>query len=233
MKYLILTIATVLSLTQSVWAVDTNSPGPDSFHFATPSTDKPLNWETNLVSFFPDVQLAYASQLLASNGMYCGLIILKEPDRQGKPPHCLVSVYFQSTSVIGCLNMPATNLCRIALLDKQGHRVPKTNLGKMYGLPLSQERIGLWQHSWNNPHQRMLIRIIPNGIPKFAGDRSDICIFSVKDAFEIKHPGEYELHLQMRLVQIGKDSSGKIHYPVTWLPEVVAKVQITPEGVSN
>jgi len=42
----------------------------------------------------------------------------------------------------------------------------------------------------------------------------------------ITEPGEYELYLQMRLVQIGKDKSGQIYYPITWLPEVTTKIQI-------
>jgi len=53
-----------------------------------------------------------------------------------------------------------------------------------------------------------------------------ICCFSVSEAFAITASGEYELHLQMRLVQIGKDRFGTAHYPVTWLPEAVIKVQI-------
>jgi hypothetical protein len=233
MKTLIAAIAITTLLSRSVLAGDTNSLKATNVLVFTNNTDSGGGTETNLASFFPDVQLANASQMLATNGMECELIVLDQPNWHGRPPFCLVSAINYSTNFIGCLRMPATVLCRIALLDKQGQQVLKTKLGKTYGLPLLEEQIDLWRRQWSNPHERMLIRMFPNGIPKFADARTDICLFSIKDAFEIKEAGEYELHLQMRLVQIGQDSSGKLHFPVTWLPEVIAKVQITPEDVSK
>jgi hypothetical protein len=231
----------------SVLAEDTNALRPNVFLFATNDVEFVAN--TNLVSFFPSVQLMNINEMLKTNGWECLVNILNQPfecDSNAKPPTfwpapvCFVSVYNHSTSFVGCLRMPATNLCRIALIDKEGHQVKKTAFGMMYGLPLSQKQIEDWRlHSSDRRDlsrfgsvQSIFLKLIPNGIPKFVGVNTEVCRFSIKDAFEIKKAGEYELHLQLRLVQVGKDDSGKIYYPVTWLPEVVTKVQIRPEDIA-
>ena len=136
-----------------------------------------------------------------------------------------VYIYNHATNDMGCLRMPATNLFRIALLDKEGHQVKKTALGEMYGMPLSQGQIDEWFHHWRLFHQSKFIQFFPNGIDKYDMPTA-ICNINLKDAFEIKEPGEYEFHLQMRLIQVGKDHSGNLHYPVAWLPEVTAKIEI-------
>ena len=133
-------------------------------------------------------------------------------------------------TMTGCLRMPATNLLRITLLDTHGHEIKKTEAGEIYGLPLSQDQIETWRRHWNNPHERMLITLFPNGIPQYDLP-TEICNFCIKDVFEIKEAGEYELHLQLRLVQVGIDRFGNVHYPVTWLPEVVVKVQVRSEDI--
>jgi hypothetical protein len=237
MKTIILTIAIIIEACVSARSAGTNMLKPiSSFIFPTNNADYIANTEANLTSFFPDVQLVNAAEMLKTNGLECwpefpgGSFV--EYDSIAKPlkvlvvPICFVSLLNHSTASIGCLRMPATNLCRIVLLDKQGQRVPKTMLGKTYGLPLSQEQIEQWRRSWNNRHQRVLIRIVPNGIPKYSDASTEICRVSLKDAFEITEPGAYELHLQLRLVQVGADTSGNLHYSVVWLPEVVTKVQI-------
>jgi hypothetical protein len=134
---------------------------------------------------------------------------------------------------LAVLRLPAAQLCRIALIDARGEQVKKTSLGMTFGLPLSQEQIDWSRHHWSNSHQSIFLKVTPNGVPESADVPTEICNFSVKDAFDIEEAGEYELHLQMRLVQIGTDSSGKFHYPVTWLPEVVAKIQIQPEDIAS
>ena len=230
MKTFTSTIATTALLSLSVLAGDTN------ILVFTNLVDSTEITETNLLSFFPDVQLANINEMLKTNGIECLIdVSSRVPTRGGeaflKPPVCWVSIFNHSTDYLGCLNMVATNFCRIALLDKRGYQVQKTKLGERYGEALSQEQIATWRHNWNNPHRRMLIRLLPNGIAKFADAPTEICFFGVKDAFEIKVAGEYELHLQMRLIQVGKDGSGKLYYPITWLPEVVAKIQIRPEEI--
>lgn len=228
-------------LSMSVLAEDTNSLQPKFFLFATNSVGFDAN--TNLMVFGPPYgtnKPANFPEMLKTNGLECWMDIFYTPfelDSNAKPPTfwplpvCLVSVFNHSISNMACLRMPTTNLCRILLLDKQGHKVQKTTLGMMYGLPLSQEQIDWWFNHWNTTHQSIFIRLTPNGIQKSAGAYTEICRFSIKDAFEIKEAGEYDLHLQLRLVQVGTDSSGKKHYPVTWLPEVAIKVEIRPEDI--
>lgn len=224
MKTLISTLIITILLSLSVLAEDTNSLQPKVILFATNKIEFDAN--TNLVVFGPPYGTNAPADfpgMLATNGLECWLDIFDKPferDSNANPPTfwpapiCLVSVFNHSTSDMACLRMPATNLCRIALLNKQGHKVKKTPLGMVYGLPLSQEQIDWGVHHWNTTHQSIFISFYPNGIPKFAGAYKEICRFSVKDAFEIKEAGEYELHVQMRLVQVGKDSSGKFYYPI-------------------
>lgn len=231
MKTFTSTVAAITLLCLSISAGETN------VLVFTNSTDSAGITETNLVSFFPDVQLANIHEMLKTNGLECLIDVSSRiPTRGGeallRPPVCWVSVFNHGIDYMGCLNMSATNLCRIALLDKQGHQVQKTKLGEMYGEALSQEQIAAWRHNWNDRHRHMLIRLLPNGITKYADAETEICSFAIKDAFEIKAAGEYELHLQMRLIQVAKNGSGKFYYPVSWLQEVVAKFEIYPEDLS-
>jgi hypothetical protein len=239
MKYLILVFYTIFIFLGSISGQDTNLSKSKYVLFDTNSVG--FDGKTNLVSFFPSVQLLNINEILKTNGLECLINIMNHPfehDSNAKPPTfwpapvCFVSVYNHSTNYMGCLRMPATNLCRIVLLDKQGHQVKKTPFGMMYGWPLSQKQIADWRHSWNTTHLTTLIKIVPNGIPKFVGMDTEVCRFSIKDAFEIKAAGEYELHLQIRLIQVGLDNFGKFYYPITWLPEIVAKVQILPHDIS-
>lgn len=237
MKTLISTfIAVTILAAISVFADETwNMPQPAVFVFGTNRVEFAA---TNLALHgLPYESHVNIPEMLKTNGLDCLVEVTERVPTYGgeplsRPPTCYVSVFNHSTNEMACLGMPAINLLRIVLLDKQGHQVKKTSLGMKYGLPLSQEQIYEWRHHWNNRHQSIFIRLTPNGIPQYSDIPTEICNFSIKDAFEITEPGEYELHLQLRLVQVGTDKSGKFYYPVTWLPEVVAKVQIRPEDIS-
>ena len=207
-------------------------------HFGSASGDPSAY--TNLVSFFPDVRLVDLHEQTASNQFGCLLNILVHDgahDSSAKPPKgytpqvCLVSLVNHSTNYYGTLRMPATNLCRIELLDRHGSSVPRTPVGKMYGLPLSQPQIEAWRLHWDNRHERMLMRILPSDTPEFPDIATDFCSFGLADAFEIKEAGEYELHVQTRLVQVARASSGMSYYPVDWLPEGVVRFQVFPENI--
>ena len=215
MKTLISSLIAIAFLeTISVSADETNSPQPTVLFFGTNRVEFAAT-NLTLLEGRPYESHVNIPEMVKTNGLQCwvGLSVGR------------VYVYNYSTNEFACLRMPAENILRVVLLDKQGHQVKKTKLGEKYGLPLSQEQIDEWPHRSNNPHQSIFIRLTPNGIPKYADDPTEVCSFSIKDAFKITERGEYELHLQLRLVQIGTDSSGKYHYPVTWLPEVVTKVQ--------
>jgi hypothetical protein len=236
MKTLATVVAITILLPLPMLAEKTNSLKMIDNHVFSGDSDFGANTGTNLVSFFSNVELVNVDQMIKTNGLECWAAILSPSiahnvNRSLRSPVCWVYIHNHSTNYIGCLRMPASYLCRIALLDQQGHEVKKTNLGKTYGQALSQGQIDKWLRNWNNHHQLPYIRIYAGGDPKVSDLRTDICFFSLKDVFEIKNTGEYVLHAQMRIIQAGQDSSGKLHYPVTWLPEVVTKVQIYPEDI--
>ena len=208
--------------------------------FTNENPESNVEMESNLVVFGPPYGTkapANIREMLTTNGLECWVCVSSRVPTYGDkplaaPPVCYVYVYNHSTNDMTCLRMPATNLCQIALLDKQGHQVEKTKSGKMYGEHLSQDQIEARRHNWRAYNQSIFINMLPDGDPQSQDMPTEICELSVKNAFQIAEAGEYELHLQLRLVQIAKDSSGKFCYPVTWLPEVTAKVQIQPKDIS-
>lgn len=231
-------IAITILLPLPVLAENTNALKMIDNHVFSDGSDVGANTGTNLVSFFSNVQLVNVDQILKTNGLECWAEILSQSIAHNinsslRSPACWVYIHNHTTNFIGCLRMPAPYLCKIALLDQQGKEVRKTTFGNTYGQALSQGQIDKWLRNWNNRHQLPYIRIYAGGIQKLSDMRTDICFFSLKDAFQIIKPGEYELHLQVRLIQTGQDSSGKLHYPVNWLPEVVTKVQIAPEDIQD
>ena len=218
MKTLISTIAMTTLLSLPVWAENTYSYKATHVLLFANSADSSVIVKTNLVAYEAD-SLANLSEMVKTNGLESYLIMIS-----GDPGQCLVTVINHSTNSVACLRMPEVAACRIALLDPQGRQVKKTTAGMKFGLPLSQEQIGLEFRHWSKPRQGTHINLFPNG-------DTDICEINIKDIFKIKAAGVYELHLQMRLIQKGQDNSGKLYYPVTWLPEVAVKVQISPEDI--
>jgi hypothetical protein len=189
--------------------------GTNCIEFATPP-------DIRLVPFGPPYgtnPLVNIPAMVATNGLVC-LMNAASGD---------VYVINNATNDLTCLRMPATNICKIELLDKLGHAVKKTNFGEMFGLPLSQVQIDEWRRHWNKFNESVFIRLFPNGIPAFADTPTEICSIPVKDAFVISEAGEYEFHAQLRFIQVGQDGSGQKYYLVTLLPEIVVKVQIPPK----
>jgi len=158
---------------------------------------------SNLVTFTPFIPLADMTAIAATNGIECFLNI-DDLSPQGGASHafCMVSVFNHSTNHLGCLDLPATNICRVALLDSQGREVEKTALGRKYGQPLSETAIDRWRHE-RHPGRNIFKRMITNGDPNYADMPTTICAFKINDVFNIKASGEYELHVQIWLVQMG------------------------------
>ena len=201
---------------QKAGALSTDGIGTNSAEF------------TNLTIFGPPYgtnSIPNLKEMLKTNGLASWV----ETSRH--PPVCHVYVYNRSTNDLACLRMPAKNLCRIGLFDSLGREVNKTALGRSYGEPLSQGQIKDWRQNWSDRHQSMFLRLIPNGNPRYANMPTEICSFKVGDAFEIKTPGTYELHIQLSLVQIGIDDLKEFHFPVTTLPEIVRKITIEREEI--
>ena len=154
-------------------------------------------------------------------------------------PICYVDGWGTYTNTIewkGFLWMPPTNLCRLKLFDSKGQPVEKTADGKMFDLPLTQEQIAAWdraaqkKNGGNSSAWHLIFRPAhPGGlnIPT-AGP----IVFTLQPLFKVTEPGEYTLHLRLRLIQTKEDSSGQVYFPMVWMPEVTAKVQICPEDIS-
>jgi len=53
------------------------------------------------------------------------------------------------------------------------------------------------------------------------------------DVFKITTPGDYELRVQLRLVQSAKDASGNFRYPVMVLPQAITRVRITAKDLAS
>jgi len=131
--------------------------------------------------------------------------------------------------------VPPTNLCRLELFDSKGKAVKKTDEGKKFDLPLTQEQIEAWLHSTQAKYggdsyswHLMFMPAHPGGpdIPT-AGP----IVFSLKPLFRINAPGEYTLHLSLRLITSKRDSNGQFYFPMVWMPEVITKVQFMPEDL--
>jgi hypothetical protein len=142
------------------------------------------------------------------------------------PPVCFVSILNKSTNLVECLKMPITNLCVVKLLDDKGKEVAKTAMGEYFGNNPSQKDIQTWFKNWTNRHESSVLRIVPNGTPRFAGRPTDFLQFSLHDLFEVREPGNYELHVSARIIEPGVVLSNSVIYAVTLLPEAVTKVQI-------
>jgi hypothetical protein len=215
MKNLILTFGVATLLVLSTQARSADLAGLGIRVFPTNDFQSAVDEQTNLVSFSPFAKLASLGQLLKTNGLECSF----------EPTSGWVYIQNHTTNDTGCLRMPATNLFRIALLDERGRQVEKTPFGSRFGWPLLEPQIDAWLHHGRLLHQSKFVHFLPKGVDKFDVP-TPICTINLKDAFTIRKPGDYQLHLQMRLIQVGKDPSGKLHYLVTWLPEVTAKVAI-------
>lgn len=199
----------------STWEANARSSELVIHVFPTNTVQSVTDKQTNLISFSPLAKLMCIGEVLKTNGLVCSF----------EPSSGWVYVQNHTTNDTGCLRMPATNLFRIALLDEQGHQVEKTAFGNKFGLPLSEQQIDAWLHHGRLFHQSKFVHFFPSGVDKYDVPTA-ICAFNVNDTFALSKPGDYNLHLQMRLIQVGKDPSGKLHYLVTWLPEVTAPVRV-------
>jgi len=241
MKTLISTLAAFFLLAFPIMGSDDFSAKAKVFVFPTNSIEPDHDAATNCMTLGVNVlePVANVAEILKTNGLECEVRLGRDqalpydsnekPPRLMSPPICFVTVFNHTTNDMSFLNLSETNVCRIALLDKQGKEVKKKPFGKMFGLPFSLLQINEWfarKLNQHNSHVSPFVEIFPNP----SGEdilQLDLCgYFSLYDAFEITQDGEYELHLQVRLIQVGKDTSGKFHFPVTWLPEVVVKFTI-------
>lgn len=175
------------------------------------------DWQIDTNCFFSDMEFGYET------------FRPPEPwhDAILQPPICCVFAGNRTTNAVLFLQMPPTNLFSIELLDSHGKPVGKTREGKMYGLSLTQKYIANWRNKQNLRPAGMWYLISPND----TNAHCTVGFFSLRSAFRIEQPGEYTLHLRLRLIEARSDSSGQLYFPMVWLPEVTAKVQIRPEDI--
>jgi hypothetical protein len=157
-----------------------------------------------------------------TNGLACALQLFRPSGGRDLLPLCSVNVVNTTTNwVKGYLNVPLQGLIYMELFDSQGKQVKKTTKGKEYVLWTDKQI-----EDWINGRPRELGFSIPPLLCNQANGS-----ISFPEEFALTQPGEYSFHLRMRLVQNKKDASGRLFLQTTWLPEVIAKVQIRPEDI--
>ena len=159
------------------------------------------------------------------------------------PPTCIVRLdnFATNTSIQG-LRLPAEKLFVIGLIDAQGQPVTKTEYGRQFGQPLTQKQLNDWAIPKRVAGRTIWFRVPPE---------TQVGVFSIPKAFQLTQPGEYMLHVRMRLIQSSfSDPSGIVGqtnifggqymgpgrttptvFQLVWLPETTVKVQIRPEDL--
>jgi hypothetical protein len=182
---------------------------------------------------------------LETNSPVCAISIDYSSGQEKPLPVCYVRLINNSTdNRVSGLQLPPEMLFTIDLFDAKGQQVEKSEFGKKYGKPLSQQEINDW------------FRLTRKGRGGWSGwfwipGHSEVGNISIPQTFKLTQAGEYTLHLRMRLIQTSMvdpsgairrksvydgqyfrpDKSGQISFQITWLSEVTAKVQIRPEDI--
>ena len=184
--------------------------------FATTNADNPTLEATNMLALGPYYPAFITKEMLRTNSFECHIQVSDQVPTSGNkamlaPPVCWIYTYNFTTNYIACLRVPIQTICQVALLDKDGKQVQKTHSGEKFGRAFSEDEVRHWFKNWNNSHESMFISIIPNGSPPYGTPPYDIPteigFFALKDIFDLKENGEYELHVQLILTQAGKDSA--------------------------
>jgi hypothetical protein len=168
----------------------------------------------------------------ATNGLVCGVVFARSDGISERPPIFYVNIINTTTNFIsGCLNLPFEAFASIELFDSDGKQATKTTAGQRVGT-WTQKQIEDW---FNETHRKRSQAMTKSGsitstlFPLLYEQVSGkISIFQM---FQLNVAGEYSLHLKMRFVQVAEDASGQFTFQTTWLPEVVARVQIRPEDI--
>jgi hypothetical protein len=179
--------------------------------------------------FAPDIQEMINSwdKGAETNGMSCAVFFTRVLNWK-LPPICCVNLINDTTNAFyGGFRPSPEMLFKIDLFDSNNIPVAKTDMGKKYGEPVTQEQLKEWYKKNVNGRGWGTFLLPP------LSARQQISQFSIPEVFQLKQTGEYTLHLNMRLMQSQHDSSGKLYFSIIWLPEVAAKVQIQPEDIAS
>ena len=143
-----------------------------------------------------------------------------------KLPACIVLVANTTTNNYSFDNIPLEGSCEFKMFDSNRVEVPKTEEGRKYVF-WSGKQI----YDWGFEHifDGFYIFKIPGG-----GEHQYFPGFSIPQVFHLTVPGEYTLHVRLRLVDGGRrDESEGIVYSCFFPQEVVAKVHIRAEDIST
>lgn len=163
---------------------------------------------------------------LATNGLYCAVQFVRRGGVKGSDPICYVNVVNTTTNYFrSFLNLSPEYLIQEELFDSGGKPVEKTATGRLSRTSVSQ----IQEYYRENAHVRFRSKhmlVWPISYAQIGG-------VSIPATFQLTHPGVYTLHVRMQLVDGKWDESKNLHLRPTWLPEVVAKVQIRPEDITT
>jgi hypothetical protein len=185
----------------------------------------------------PDARSSW-SKTNPTNGMACAMCLA--PDFEKGSPIFIVYIINDTTNLIrGVLRVPLAGRANITLLDVAGNEVPKTALGKSFGV-WSDQKI----KDWFEDHRQKP--------PRFLGDRksvqdskgiSDYLVpqlpnqisagVSLPQLFELHKSGKYTLSLQLRVAQTKVDKSRNVSLELLWLPTLMAQIPVSAEEITT
>jgi len=200
----------------------------------------------SMLKAFGPYPFLFDQQVVATNGMELTVQIGSQQmaydfGRQiFSPPIGVVRVTSHLADTLTCVQLPASYLCSVVLLDDKNREVEKTEMGKTFGRVLGDDVVRQWCDQWVRDQQgdgRQTILFPLRGTASLRPNVSQvpvqICCFSLLDVFKVTTPGDYELRVQLRLVQSAKDASGNFRYPVMVLPQAITRVRITAKDLAS
>jgi len=158
-----------------------------------------------------------------TNGLACDLWLENHQSKEDKEEaFCTAYISNKATNTFSdCWMIYQASYLRIILLDSEGRPVEKTEAGKQCGnLPTQQqwkEQVQNRLKKWSSGRTRTsgFRQIVPKH------DHQGSVGFRISELFELKEAGKYTMQVQMPIIQrVGQE------FKITWLPEVVAEIQI-------
>ena len=163
---------------------------------------------------------------LPTNGVFCLLRYFRDGGKELQP-ECEVGIVNTTSNYYRTvLHLPREVLFEIELFDSDGKQVEKTVVGKSF-VTWTQKQMDEWLQ------EQLRARWHGTFVPLLPFDYAHFGRFGLCEVFQLKQPGEYMLHVRMQLVRGIWDAPANTYQglQITWLPEVVAKVQIRSEDI--
>jgi hypothetical protein len=195
------------------------------------TTNMPVKTSTNWQDFRMDADdramIDSWPKGLPTNGLYCALQFVRHGGVNGSGPSCAAYVINTTTNLFrSLLNLPGETIFQVELLDSEGKPVEKTAAGKLFKTWTQKQMEDWCDEQDRNRSRGKFIMVWPLAFYQVGS-------LGIAEIFQAKRSGEYTLHLRMQLVEAKLDASKNLTLQPTWLPEVVAKVQIRPEDIPH